>query len=289
MNKLFKLSIPVVLILGLMLTTACAAPGKMLTTPTEPTAPAMPAPVPRPPSASVDFVEEGGGYPSEVPGESTIERKIIKTGYITLEVEDVVEAMDEVAGVAGELDGYVVSSNKYEHERGISGSVAIRVPAESFEEAFERLRLLAINVPQENTQATDVTEEYVDLEARLRNLEATEAQYLALLEKATKVEEMLQVQQALSNVRGQIEQIEGRMKYLERTSDMSLIEVTLSQTKGLLAEPSWSASDAVKSAVRGLTTFGRGLATALIWIGIFCWVWIPPLVIWLRRRRRARG
>jgi len=284
MNKLLKISIPVLLILGLMLTSACASAGG----PPMPSMPAMPAPMEMPPLAPEGFVDKGE-WTSAVPEEPAVERKIIKTGYITLEVESVVEAMDEVAGVAGELDGYVVSSNKYEHERGISGSVAIRVPAESFEEAFERLRELAINVPQERTQATDVTEEYVDLEARLHNLEATEAQYLALLEKATKVEEMLEVQQALSNVRGQIEQIEGRMKYLERTSDMSLIEVTLNQTKGLLAEPSWSASGAVKSAVRGLTTFGRGLATALIWIGIFCWVWIPPLVIWLRRRRRARG
>ncbi len=285
MNKLLKISIPVVLILGLMLTTACAQAGVSQSKPTVPTM--APTPMEMPPPAPEGFVDEGGGYPSAVPSGPTIERKIIKTGYITLEVEDVVEAMDKVAEVAGELDGYVVSSNKYEQKRGISGSVAIRVPTDTFDEAFERLRELAINVPQESTQATDVTEEYVDLEARLRNLEATEAQYLALLEKAEKVEEMLKVQQALSDVRGQIEQIEGRMKYLERTSDMALIEVTLNETKGL-AEP-WSASSAVKSAVRGLTTFGRGLATALIWLGIFCWVWIPPLVIWLRRRRRARG
>jgi hypothetical protein len=97
---------------------------------------------------------------------------------------------------------------------------------------------------------------------------------------------MLKVQSELSNVRGQIEQIEGRMKYLEQTSETSLIEVILQETEGL-AEP-WSASAAFQSAVRGLTTFGRGLATALIWAGIFCWAWVPPLVIWLRRRRRAK-
>jgi len=270
MNKLLKFSIPILLI-GLMLTSACAAPAG---------APPMPPPAPELPPELVDKE----GYPSAVPEESTIERKIVKTGHITLEVEDVVETMDEVAEVADELGGYVVSSHKHERERGISGSVTIRVPADRFDEAFERLRKLAINVPYESTQATDVTEEYVDLQARLRNLEATEAQYLALLEKATTVEEMLKVQQALSNVRGEIERIEGRMKYLERTSDMSLIEVSLEETKGL-AEP-WSASNAFRSAVRGLTTFGRGLATALIWLGIFCWVWVPPLVIWLRRRRK---
>ena len=272
MNKWLKFSIPI-LILGLILTSACAPAG----------APPMPGPTPAPSEEAID--EER--YPGVItPSEETVERKIVKTGHITLEVEDIGEAMDKVAEVADELGGYVVSSHKYEREKGTSGSISIRVPANRFDEAFDRLRGLAINVPDESTTSKDVTEEYIDLEARLHNLEATEAQYLMLLEKAETVEEMLKVQQALSNVRGQIEQIEGRMKYLERTSDMSLIEVTLKETKGL-AEP-WSASDALKSAVRGLTTFGRGLATGLIWLGVFCWIWIPILVFWLRRRRRRK-
>jgi len=237
-----------------------------------------PAPTPELPPELVDE----GRYPEAVPGEEAIERKIIKTGHITLEVVDIAETMGKVAEVADELGGYVVSSHKYEEEKETSGSIRIRVPADRFDETFSRLHQLAITIPYESTEARDVTEEYVDLQARLHNLEATEAQYLALLEKAETVEEILKVQQALSNTRGEIERIEGRIKYLERTSDMALIEVTLRETRGL-AEP-WSISDAFKSAVRGLTTFGRGLATGLIWLGVFCWVWIPILVIWLRRR-----
>ena len=278
MNKLLKFSLPPLLILGLMLTSACAPAGAP-----PPMPPEIPAPTPAPPMPS-EVVSEDKGYPGEaIPGEATAERKIIKTGYITLEVEDIAETMGKVAEVADALGGYVVSSHKYEEERGISGSVTIRVPADRFDEAFDRLHQLAINVPYESTETRDVTEEYVDLQARLHNLEATEAQYLALLEKATTVEEMLKVQQALSDVRGEIERIEGRINYLERTSDMALIEVTLKETKGL-AEP-WSPSDALKSAVRGLTTLGRGLATGFIWLGVFCWVWIPILILWLRRRK----
>ena len=282
MNKPLRFLLPL-LILGLVLPSACAPAG----------APSMPAPAPppemeeeRPPAApEEEFVEEKGYPGDEESGEITIERKIVKTGYITLEVEEVAETISEVTKVADELGGYVVSSHKSEGEKQVSGSVRIRIPADKFDEAFNRLRQLAISVPYESTEARDVTEEYVDLEARLHNLEATEAQYLALLEKAETVEEMLKVQQALSNVRGEIERIEGRMKYLERTSDMSLIEVGLKEARGL-AEP-WSASAAFKSAVRGLTAFGRGLATAVMWLGVFCWIWIPILVIWLRRRRRA--
>jgi len=264
MNKLLRVSILIVLILGLVLISGCGA------SPSE--APSIPG--------------DGGQDEGEIPEGSTEDRKIVKEGSISLEVEDTAETMDEVADMADELNGYVVSSYKHEYERGVSGHITIRVPVDEFEEAFIRLRQLAVAVPYETTTAEDVTEEYVDLEAQLSNLQATEAQYLVLLEKAETVEEMLKVQKELSNVRGQIEQIEGRMQYLEHTSETALIDVTLQETQGL-AGP-WSASAALQSAVRGLTTFGRGLATVLIWLGIFCWAWVPPLVIWLRRRRRAK-
>jgi hypothetical protein len=291
MNKLLKVSIPILLILGLALISGCGASPEEL-----PSIPGEGGPDEEKylPAFIVDV--DGGRGESWIPGEVTLtvapaelteDRKIVKTGYMTLEVEDIAETMDEVAEMADELNGYVVSSYKYEYERGVSGRIAIRVPFEKFDEAFERLRQLAIDVPYETTTAKDVTEEYVDLEAQLGNLLATEAQYLALLEKAENVEEMLKVQSELSKVRGEIEQIEGRMKYLEQTSETSLIEVNLEEAPGL-AEP-WSASAAFQSAVRGLTTFGRGLATVLIWLGIFCWAWVPPLVIWLRRRRRAKS
>jgi len=280
MNKLLKVSIPILLILGLALISGCggASPEALPSIPGE----GEPGEVKFVP-ASID----GGRGESEITDALTEGRKIVKTGSMTLEVENIAETLDEVAEMADELNGYVVSSYKYEYKRRVLGRITIRVPFEKFEEAFERLRQLAVAVPDETTRATDVTEEYVDLEARLSNLLATEAQYLALMEEAENVEEMLMVQKELSKVRGEIEQIEGRMKYLEQTSETSLIEVDLEETQGF-TEP-WSASAAFQSAVRGLTTFGRGLGTVLIWLGIFCWAWVPPLVIWLRRRRRAKS
>ena len=268
MNKLRRVSIPILLILGLVLISGCASPSVA------------------PPGEESEH-SDGGQDEGEIPLEPAADRKIVKEGSITLEVEDIAETMGEVAEMADELNGYVVSSYKRQYERGVSGHITIRVPVEKFEEAFVRLRQLAVAVPYETTTAEDVTEEYVDLEAQLSNLQATEAQYLVLLEKAETVEEMLKVQKELSNVRGQIEQIEGRIKYLEQTSETSLIEVNLQETEGLTGP--WNASAAFQSAVRGLTTFGRGLATVLIWLGIFCWAWVPPLVIWLRRRRRAKS
>ena len=277
MNKLLKLPIPILLILGLVLISGCGA------SPSE--APTIPGEG-KPDEQGLAPAAEGrltSGLTDELPED----RKIVRTGSITLEVEDIAETMDAVAEMADEFNGYVVSSYKYEYEQGVSGRITIRVPSERFEEAFARLRQLATAVPYETTTARDVTEEYVDLEAQLSNLLATEAQYLALLKRAENVEEMLMVQRELSNVREKIERIEGRMRYLEQTSEMSLIEVNLQETEGL-AE-SWGPSAALRSAVRGLITFGRGLATVLIWVGVFSWAWVPPLVIWLRRRRRAKS
>ena len=281
MNRALKYAIPLLSIPGLLLFGACAEGA--------PPMPGVPSGVPAPSEEweEEEYVDEDrNAEDSASAAETAVERKIVKTGYITLEVEDTVEAMDEVAAVADELGGYVVSSQRREGERGLWGEINIRVPADGFDEAFDMLRHLATDVPYERIEARDITEEYVDLEARLRNLEAAEEQYLALLEKAGTVGEMLEVQEALWNVRWQVEQIQGRVTYLERTSEMSLIEVDLEETKRL-AE-SWSASGAFRSAVRGLTAFGRALATLAVWLVVFCWIWIPILLVIIRRRRRRR-
>ena len=287
MNKLIKISIPLLLIPGLVLGAACAGEA-----PETAMAPLPPETAPPPPGMMKESADEsefyrGGGEPDQ----AGTERRIVRTGYLTLEVDSVVEAMDKVAGLAKELAGYVVSSNKHEDDGAVYGRVSIRVPVERFDEAFNRLRQLAVNVPYESTEGRDVTEEYTDLEAQLRNLEATEAQYLALLEKAETVEDILAVQRELSNVRREIERIKGRMQYLERTSDMSLIEANLQETKPL-GQTGWNALQTLKSAARGLISFGKILADVGIWLVIFCPIWIPILVLVLffrRRRRKAKA
>ena len=275
MNKLFKMSMPILLVAGLALVTGCAAKAP----------PPLPSPAP-PPGVMEKSADEsnyrtsGGGY-----DQAGIDRKIVRTGNITLEVDSIVNAIDKVSRIAENLGGYVVSSNKHELEDRTFGNVTIRVPAERFDEAFDDLREMAVDVPSESTQSRDVTEEYTDLKAQLHNLEATEAQYLALLAKAETVEDILKVQRELSNVRGEIERIKGRMQYLERTSDMSLIEVSLQETKSI-SQTGWSASETFLSAVRGLITFAKVLANIAIWVAIFCPVWIPILIFLLRRRRK---
>ena len=285
MNKTLKILIPVLVILGLVLTAGCAK---------------APAPAPLPPGAAMPAApglfknDTYGGESSTAPtesGEADTDRRLVKTGYMTLEVSDITEAIAGITRVANELNGYVVSSDQSGDKDITYGRIAIRVPSDRFNEALDRLRKLAVKVPNESTSSQDVTEEYTDLQAQLRNLEATEAQYLELLKKAEKVEDMLAVQRELSNVRGQIEQIKGRIQYLERTSDMALIEVNLQKTQPLDGT-GWSALETLKSAVRGLAAFGKALANIAIWLAIFSPVWIIILIVVLYftrwRKKKAR-
>lgn len=222
----------------------------------------------------------------------TGERMIVRTGDISVVVKDVVVARDKIAQLAVKVDGYVVSSWVSGEEVGMRGSISIRVPDEKFEAALGEIRNLAVRVDSESTNSQDVTEQYIDLEARLKNAEATEKQYLALLNKAQTVEEMLKIYDSLSRVRREIEQIKGQMTYLERTSAMSLITAQLrpEATAKPLVPVAWSALEVFKSAIRGIVTFGQWIATFLIWLLLFLPLWgsILGVVLWRLRRKKAR-
>ena len=277
-----------ILVISLLVLTSCAGGGLTEVVPAPPP-PMTPPVIEVPPSmpAPEEGYKEGG---SVVLPSTPEERMIIRTGDMSMVVEDVVSTRDKIAQLATRLGGWVVGSSIYGEEEELTAWISIRVPDETFEQAFTELRGLAVRVTSESTSSQDVTEEYVDLQSRLKNAEATESEYLVLLEKATKVEDALQVYQALTQIRYEIEQIKGRMQYLERTSAMSLISVNLKPvaTAKPLVSPTWSAREAAKSAIRGLTAFGQGLGTAAIGAAIFSPIWgtILGVILWRRRRKR---
>ncbi len=275
-----RLIIVLALVILLLVPVACA---------TRPPMPeVIPTPTPMPMLAPRPEEVYKGTEAEDLP--STEERMIVRTGEMSLVVEDVIGARDEIAQLAVRLDGYVVSSRISGEEQDMRGTITIRVPADKFEQALAEFRELAVRVKSESTDSRDVTEEYVDLKSRLRNAEATESQYLALLEKAKEVEDILRIYDSLSQVRREIEQIMGRIQYLERTSSMSLVEVRLEPeaTAKPLVRAGWSALEALKSAVRGIVTFGQWLGTIAIWLLIFTPVWgtILGIIYWRYRRRR---
>ena len=276
------------LIIGLALVILLLVPVSCAKAPEVVPSPPTPSPEPMPPMAMSPGGEEA--YRVETLPSTEEDRMIVRTGDMSLVVKDVIQARDDIAKLAARFDGYVVSSQISGEEEEMRGWISIRVPDEKFDQALTELRNLAVRVKSENTSSQDVTEEYTDLQSRLRNAEATEKQYLALLEKATDVEDILKIYQSLSQVRQEIEQIKGRMQYLERTSSMSQISVSLEPqaTAKPLVHAGWSALETLKSAVRGIVIFGQWLGTIAMWLIIFIPVWGTILgIIYWRRKKKA--
>jgi hypothetical protein len=160
-----------------------------------------------------------------------IQRMVIKNASVALVVEDVTSALQQITTMATVNGGYVINSNIREDQNRLYADISFRVTADKFDQTLQSLHGIAVDVRSETTSGQDVTEEYVDLEAQLHNLEASETQLLALMDKAGTVEEILKVQQQLTATRGQIEQIKGRMQYLEQSAALSVIYASLEQSK----------------------------------------------------------
>ena len=173
--------------------------------------------------------------PPDLTTTASTDRLIVRTGNIDIVVEDVQTTIDNITQLAESTGGFVVNSLTWRSGNALQGSISIRVPADSYNNVLKIIRDAAIEVNSENTSASDVTEQYIDLQAKLSNLEATEKQLLLVLEKANTVEDILKVQSQLSATRSEIERIKGSIQYLERTAAMSLLQIKLQQSK-LFAE-----------------------------------------------------
>lgn len=284
--KRTMLILSALLILCLLIPVSCAkAPSEEYIPAPEVTVEVPPAPM----APGTRLYEETGA--GTLPSVSE-ERMIVRSGDISLIVEDVVGARDEIAQLAVAFDGYVVSSRISGEEPDRTGWISIRVPDERFDEALTEIRNLAVRVTSESTSSQDVTEEYIDLQARLKNAEATENQYLTLLEKTEDVEDILRIYERLSQVQQEIEQIKGQMQYLERTTSMSLISVYLKPeaTAKPLVRAGWSAWETLKSAARGFIIFMQWIGIIFLWLLIFIPIWGTVVgIIWWRRRKKQKS
>jgi Domain of unknown function (DUF4349) len=218
-------------------------------------------------------VTDGGDLPVAIA--DLADRKIVKTGEITLEVGNIGGAVGTVRAMALQLGGYVGGSSAGDAEQ--SATLTLRIPADRFDDAIDRLHAMDATVLAEATREEDVTSSIVDLEARIKNLEASEAQYRALVERAEKIDDILSVQGRLDDVRGQIEQLKAQLEQLSGLANLSTLTVTLTPTDKLVEETAagWDAGDTLDRALAALVTLGQGLATVAIWLGV---VGLPILI-----------
>lgn len=157
-------------------------------------------------------------------------QRIIKEGYLSVEVSDIGDASGVVAAKIKELEGFVASESAYSESNRSSRNLTIRIPANRFDELVSAIEAQAIRVTNKNITLRDVSEEYVDVEARLTTKHELEQRYRELLTKAKTVDEMLSIERELANVRAEIESMTGRLRYLSDRVALSTLNVEIFQT-----------------------------------------------------------
>jgi hypothetical protein len=293
------------LVVTLVVIAACAAtspqPEMSAAMPAEAPSAAMPEPA-RDMAQSGRAAESGGMVvPQQVAPDP---RKMIYTGNIGIMVKDPAAAMQQIQDMATGASGYTSQAQLYQYSGDLMrGMIVIRVPAESYDSILARIRELGSRVLNETSNASDVTAEYTDLEAQLRNLEAAERELQALLTEVrerpnAKPSDILEVFNALSQKRGEIEQVKGRLQYLANQVGFSTITVDLvpDEVTAPVIDQGWQPLVTVKNAFRSLVNILQGLVELLINLVIVVLpvalllalpiVLLVLLVRWLMRRRK---
>lgn len=232
---------------------------------------------------------------------SDFNRRVIRSGDLELRVTDVEAAVRYARDAIADRGGHVASSTaRSMGDDDARSDITFEVPSEEFDAIMGLLRDASqvVSVAHESTSSQDVTEEYVDLQSRLSNLESTEARFVELLEEAESISDVLSVENEISRIRGEIEQIQGRINYLDQRTSYSRIHVAYLLetdesvnvvgkhfTPGETARAAWDAS----------MQFVGAIGNGVIAIAVFFW-WGWPLlglavfgIIYYRRRRRVEN
>jgi hypothetical protein len=243
------------------------------------------APQAGPPQAqqpAASFATGGGGNgdggQEQPPSQIRDEAKIIYTGSLDLVVSDLPAALSSAKAKIAALDGYIGSSQESNDGDSPTATVAFRIPSQNWEQGLVALRSLATKVVREQTQATEVTTQLIDLEARIRNLRSSETALQAIAANTARVQDLLDVQRELTNVRGQIEQLDAQRVALADQVAYGTLETTfgLEVVAVQQAAKGWDPATEVDRAGATLVSVLQAVATAGIWLVI---VWLPILVV----------
>ena len=216
-------------------------------------------------------------------------RKVIASARMELIVEDTEPAVDSINALVAEVGGYVSQANLYRDTYGgrnlLRGTLTLRVPVEELETTLAKLESLAVEVRSKSVDREDVTDQYSDVEAQLRNLEATENELRELLSEVrarpnSSSEDILAVHRDLTEIRGEIEQLQGRKNMLDNLIALSTIELTLipdAANRPVVAER-WRPATVVRDAARALVSSLQFIGSLIIWLLVYL---MPILVIFL--------
>lgn len=165
------------------------------------------------------------------PAPQSIDRKIIKEGWLSYEVESLKESKQRVVLLVNKYGGYIASDSEHRSGYRTSNSLKIKIPSKSFDSLIGDLSSDAKYMESKSISQRDVTEEYLDVESRLKNKKALEARFLEILQKANSVEEILSVEKEIGKIREEIDSTEGRLNYLKHMVSFSTIDLTIYQVE----------------------------------------------------------
>ncbi|HMR56612.1 MAG TPA: DUF4349 domain-containing protein [Cyclobacteriaceae bacterium] len=218
--------------------------------------------------------------PTEQPAQEIVERKLIRNGNIEFLTKDVRKTKTEIERITKEQKGYISSENENNYGNRFQVNQTLRIPADKFDEVMKQLEGLAEKVDNKNINAQDVTEEFIDVEARLKTKKELEARYLELLKQAKTVADIVSIEGQIANVRAEIESMEGRLKYLSNQVSFSTLNVSFYQESAAGYGFGSKFLNSLKSGWFNLIDF-------VFWV-LSVWPFvlgITALVIWWVRRR----
>lgn len=162
----------------------------------------------------------------------TIERKLIRNGYLMFETSDVTKTKSSIEAISKELNAYISNESQNNMTDRLQYNQTIRVPADKFDLLIQRIEADAVKVESKDVNTQDVTEEFIDVEARLKTKKELETRYRELLKQAKTVQDIVSIESQISNVRSEIESMEGRLNYLKNQVSFSTLNVSYYQIIG---------------------------------------------------------
>jgi len=214
-------------------------------------------------------------------------RMIIYNAFISLETSDIEGRLAKIRGLAESYGGYVASSSRSTYGTQVRAEISIRVPKDKFQTAVQEIGTYG-KVVDERTTSEDVTQQYIDLKARLNNLKKEEQRLHEILGMAKTVDEILRVESELARVRGETDSLQGQINYLEGNVEMSLISVTLTEPLPPFTPPGMDWGETFETAIMGLFTVVRGLIILIVSLIPLALIGVPAYYVYRRRRRKEK-
>lgn len=215
------------------------------------------------------------------------ERVVVYNGYVSLETGDIQGVLGKFRQLAESYGGYVASSSRSTYGMQSRAEIAIRVPKDKFRAAIQEIEAYG-KVLDERTTSEDITQQYIDLKARLSNLQKQEERLHEILGMAKTVDEILRVESELARVRGEIDSLQGQINYLEGNAEMSLISVALIEPAPPFTPPGMDWGETFETAILGFFTVVRGMIILVVSLVPLVAIGVPAYYAYKRTRLKKQ-